>query len=151
MLMMILLDLYMTQTQSRNARRSSFASSIGFCKKLAMLPDIEQLFACIFSCSEAQGRNLSKVVLYEDASNKQLKEFVLVLSGCEIIINACSSLGKDLSDVSAALRNFKNAFDWTVLIIIVGSNCLTKFYFTRLAIIRRVAGGPFFFCRDSFL
>lgn len=43
--------------------------------------------------SEANGRNSSKVVLYEDASKKQLQEFILVLSGCELIINACSSLG----------------------------------------------------------
>nr|GEV89393.1 DNA mismatch repair protein MSH6 [Tanacetum cinerariifolium] len=81
--------------------------------------------------TEANGRNASKVVLYEDASKKQLQEFILVLSGCELIIKACSSLGvileytdssllhrlltpgKDLPDVNAVLRHFKNAFDWT--------------------------------------
>ncbi|GJY33065.1 DNA mismatch repair protein MSH6 [Tanacetum coccineum] len=104
--------------------------TLGFRKELAMLPDMERLLARIFSCSEANGRNASKVVLYEDASKKQLQEFILVLSGCEIIINACSSLGvileytdskllhrlltpgKDLPDVNAVLRDFKNAFDW---------------------------------------
>nr|GEV31394.1 DNA mismatch repair protein MSH6 [Tanacetum cinerariifolium] len=61
---------------------------------------------------EANGRNLSKVVLYEVASKKQLQEFILVLSGCEAIINACSSLGKDLQGVDAVCRDFKNAYDW---------------------------------------
>ncbi|GJR83688.1 DNA mismatch repair protein MSH6 [Tanacetum coccineum] len=105
--------------------------TLGFRKELAMLPDIERLLARVFSCSEANGRNASKVVLYEDASKKQLQEFILVLSGFELIINACSSLGvileytdssllhrlltpgKDLPDVNAVLRHFKNAFDWT--------------------------------------
>ncbi|PWA96876.1 MUTS-like protein (chloroplast) [Artemisia annua] len=105
--------------------------ALGFRKELAMLPDMERMLARIFSCSEANGRNSSKVVLYEDASKKQLQEFILVLSGCELIINACSSLGvileytdssllhrlltpgKDLPDVNAVLRHFKNAFDWT--------------------------------------
>ncbi|GKC87724.1 DNA mismatch repair protein MSH6, partial [Tanacetum coccineum] len=105
--------------------------TLGFRKKLAMLPDIERLLARVFSCSEANGRNASKVVLYEDASKKQLQEFILVLSGCELIIKACSSLGvilkyidssllhrlltpgKDMPDVNAVLRHFKNAFDWT--------------------------------------
>ena len=80
--------------------------------------------------SEASGRNSSKVVLYEDASKKQLEQFILVLSGCEVIINACSSLGvilentdsrllhhllapgKGLPDVDGVLRHFKDAFDW---------------------------------------
>ncbi|GJX79340.1 DNA mismatch repair protein MSH6 [Tanacetum coccineum] len=99
--------------------------TLGFRKELAMLPDIERLLARVFSCSEANGRNASKVVLYEDASKKQLQEFILVLSGFELIINACSSLGvileytdssllhrlltpgKDLPDVNAVLRHFK--------------------------------------------
>ncbi|KAJ9547738.1 hypothetical protein OSB04_020281 [Centaurea solstitialis] len=101
-------------------------------KELSMLPDMERLLAHIFSCSsEANGRNSSKVVLYEDAAKKQLQEFVMVLSGCEVIIRACSSLGvikensdsrllhhlltpgKGLPDVYAVLKHFKDAFDWT--------------------------------------
>ncbi|KAK9055861.1 hypothetical protein SSX86_026948 [Deinandra increscens subsp. villosa] len=104
--------------------------ALNFRKELSVLPDMERLLARILSCSEANGRNSSKVVLYEDASKKQLHEFIMVLSGCEVIINACSSLGvilentnskmlhrlltlgKDLPDVNAALKHFKNAFDW---------------------------------------
>ncbi|XP_024965615.1 DNA mismatch repair protein MSH6 isoform X2 [Cynara cardunculus var. scolymus] len=104
--------------------------ALEFRKQLSMLPDMERLLAHIFSCSEANGRNSSKVVLYEDAAKKQLQEFIMVLSGCELIINACSSLGvimensdsrllhhlltpgKGLPDVYAVLRHFKDAFDW---------------------------------------
>ncbi|XP_071726644.1 DNA mismatch repair protein MSH6 [Rutidosis leptorrhynchoides] len=104
--------------------------ALEFRKELSMLPDMERLLAHIFSCSEASGRNSSKVVLYEDAAKKQLQGFITVLSGCELVINACSSLrtilentdskllhrlltpGKDLPDVSATFRHFKNAFDW---------------------------------------
>ncbi|KAD3068705.1 hypothetical protein R6Q59_017272 [Mikania micrantha] len=104
--------------------------ALEFRKDLSSLPDIERLLARIFSCSEANGRNSSKVVLYEDTSKKQLNEFVMVLSGCEVIRNACSSLGvilknsdskllhrlltvgENLPDVNAVLKHFKNAFDW---------------------------------------
>ncbi|XP_076896229.1 DNA mismatch repair protein MSH6-like isoform X1 [Bidens hawaiensis] len=104
--------------------------ALEFRKDLSVLPDMERLLACIFSCSEANGRNSNKVILYEDASRKQLQEFITVLSGCDVIINACSSLrtiledtdskllhcllkpGKGHSDVIAALKHFKNAFDW---------------------------------------
>ncbi|KAI3741753.1 hypothetical protein L1987_59429 [Smallanthus sonchifolius] len=104
--------------------------ALKFRKELSLLPDMERLLARIFSCSEANGRNSSKVVLYEDASKKQLQDFIIVLSGCEVTINACSSLGvilentnskllhrlltlgKDLPDVDAVLKHFKNAFEW---------------------------------------
>lgn len=104
--------------------------ALEFRKELSMLPDMERLLARIFSCSEANGRSSSKVVMYEDASRKQLVELIMVLSGCEIIINACSSLsvilentdsrllhhlltpGKGLPDVNDVLRHFKEAFDW---------------------------------------
>ncbi|KAJ0589820.1 putative DNA mismatch repair protein MutS/MSH [Helianthus annuus] len=104
--------------------------ALEFRKDLSLLPDMERLLARIFSCSEANGRNSSKVILYEDAARKQLQEFIIVLSGCDVIINACASLGailentdskllhrlltpgKDHSDVNAALKHFKNAFDW---------------------------------------
>ncbi|XP_076905467.1 DNA mismatch repair protein MSH6-like [Bidens hawaiensis] len=104
--------------------------ALEFRKELSVLPDMERLLARIFSCSEANGRNSNKVILYEDASRKQLQEFITVLCGCDVIINACSSLGAILEDtdskllhrllkpglghqdVSAALKHFKNAFDW---------------------------------------
>ncbi|KAL4572174.1 hypothetical protein LXL04_018943 [Taraxacum kok-saghyz] len=104
--------------------------ALDFRKELSMLPDMERLLARIFSSSEANGRNSSKVVLYEDAAKKQLQEFITVLSGCELIINTCSSLalilentdskllhhlltpGKGLPDVNSVLRHFKDAFDW---------------------------------------
>ncbi|XP_076885218.1 DNA mismatch repair protein MSH6-like [Bidens hawaiensis] len=104
--------------------------ALEFRKELSVLPDMERLLARIFSCSEANGRNSNKVILYEDASRKQLQEFITVLSGCDVIINACSSLGAILEDthskllhrllkpgkghpdVSAALKHFKDAFDW---------------------------------------
>ncbi|KAL7586811.1 hypothetical protein Lser_V15G41433 [Lactuca serriola] len=109
----------------------SLPYALEFRKELSKLPDMERLLARIFSCSsEANGRNSSKVVLYEDASKKQLEHFIMVLSGCEVIINACSSLGvilentdsrllhhllapgKGLPDVDGVLRHFKDAFDW---------------------------------------
>ncbi|KAL4566954.1 hypothetical protein LXL04_022524 [Taraxacum kok-saghyz] len=104
--------------------------ALDFRKELSMLPDMERLLARIFSSSEANGRNSSKVVLYEDAAKKQLQEFITVLSGCELIINTCSSLAlilentdskllshlltpaKGLPDVNSVLRHFKYAFDW---------------------------------------
>nr|XP_043621145.1 DNA mismatch repair protein MSH6 isoform X2 [Erigeron canadensis] len=105
--------------------------ALEFRKELSRLPDMERLLARIFSCSEANGRNSGKVVLYEDAGKKQLQEFITVLSGCDLVINACSSLhailentdsrllhrlltpGEHLPDVSAVFRQFKDAFDWT--------------------------------------
>lgn len=49
--------------------------------------------------SEANGRNASKVVLYEDAAKKQLQEFTSALHGCELMAQACSSLGAILENV----------------------------------------------------
>ncbi|KAK6118119.1 hypothetical protein DH2020_048103 [Rehmannia glutinosa] len=103
---------------------------LGFRKELSKLPDMERLLARIFAGSEANGRNANKVVLYEDASKKQLQEFISALRGCEMMNNACSSLGAILesvesrllhhllmpgtgiSDVLSILRHFKDAFDW---------------------------------------
>lgn len=48
--------------------------------------------------SEAIGRNANKVVLYEDASKKQLQEFISALRGCELMAKACSSLGVILNN-----------------------------------------------------
>ncbi|KAL2556591.1 DNA mismatch repair protein MSH6 [Forsythia ovata] len=101
-----------------------------FRKELSRLPDMERLLARIFASSEANGRNATKVVLYEDASKKQLQEFISVLRGCELMIHACSSLGailentdsrllhhlltpdKGIPDVHSIVRHFKDGFDW---------------------------------------
>ncbi|XP_057474469.1 DNA mismatch repair protein MSH6-like [Actinidia eriantha] len=104
--------------------------ALEFRKDLSRLPDMERLLARIFASSEANGRNANKVVLYEDASKKQLQEFISALRGCELMTQACSALGvilesvesrllhhlltpgKGLSDVHSVLKHFKDAFDW---------------------------------------
>ncbi|CAK9183092.1 unnamed protein product [Ilex paraguariensis] len=105
-------------------------SVLEFRKELSRLPDMERLLARIFASSEACGRNANKVVLYEDATKKQLQEFISALRGSELMIHACSSLavilenvnstllyhlltpGKGLPDVHSVLKPFKDAFDW---------------------------------------
>lgn len=104
--------------------------SLEYRKALSRLPDIERLLARVFSLSEANGRNASKVVLYEDASKKQLQEFTSALHSCELMAQACSVLGAILGnvecrqlhhlltpgsgfpDVEPVLTHFKDAFDW---------------------------------------
>ncbi|XP_030451393.2 DNA mismatch repair protein MSH6 [Syzygium oleosum] len=104
--------------------------TLDFRKVLLRLPDMERLLARVFSSSEACGRNANKVILYEDAAKKQLQEFISVLRGCELLVEAFSSLGvilenvesrqlvhlltpgKGLPEVSSILRHFKDAFDW---------------------------------------
>ncbi|KAH7516977.1 hypothetical protein FEM48_Zijuj09G0013300 [Ziziphus jujuba var. spinosa] len=104
--------------------------ALEFRKALSRLPDVERLLARVFSSSEANGRNANKVVLYEDAAKKQLQEFISVLRGCELMTQACSTLGvilenveskqlhhlltpgKGLPDVKSVLTHFKDAFDW---------------------------------------
>lgn len=103
---------------------------LDFRKVLLRLPDMERLLARVFSSSEACGRNANKVVLYEDAAKKQLQEFISALRGCELLVEAFSSLGvllentesrqlvhlltpgKGLPEVSSILRHLKDAFDW---------------------------------------
>lgn len=103
---------------------------IEFRKDLSKLPDMERMLARIFASSEGNGRNAHNVVLYEDASKKQLQEFISALRGCELMTQACSSFGvilesvqsrllhhlltpgKALPDVHATLKHFKDAFDW---------------------------------------
>ncbi|KAF8006661.1 hypothetical protein BT93_K0846 [Corymbia citriodora subsp. variegata] len=103
---------------------------LDFRKVLMRLPDMERLLARVFSSSEACGRNANKVILYEDAAKKQLQEFISALRGCELLVEAFSSLGvvleniesrhlvhlltpgKGLPEVSSILRHFKDAFDW---------------------------------------
>ncbi|PON72400.1 DNA mismatch repair protein [Trema orientale] len=102
--------------------------SLEYRKALSKLPDMERLLPRIFSISEANGRNANKVVLYEDAAKKQLQEFISVLRGCELMAQACSSLGAILENVESrqlhhlltsgfphinpVLTHFKDAFDW---------------------------------------
>ncbi|XP_054801883.1 DNA mismatch repair protein MSH6 isoform X2 [Prosopis cineraria] len=111
-------------------RGVNLPSSLEFRKALSRLPDMERLLACIFSSSEASGRNANKVVLYEDAAKKQLQQFVSALRGCELMARACSLLhvilnnnesrqlhhlltpGEGLPDVHTLLDHFKDAFDW---------------------------------------
>lgn len=52
-------------------------------------------------CSDASGRNANKVVLYEDASKKQLQEFISALRGLEVMAQACLSLSVILNDVKS--------------------------------------------------
>ncbi|XVF72730.1 hypothetical protein PTKIN_Ptkin12aG0143800 [Pterospermum kingtungense] len=104
--------------------------ALEFRKALTRLPDMERLLARIFSSSEANGRNANKVIFYEDASKKQLQEFISALRGCELMDQACSSLGvilenvqsiqlhhlltagKGLPNIHSILKHFKDAFDW---------------------------------------
>ncbi|KAF5455366.1 hypothetical protein F2P56_024955 [Juglans regia] len=111
-------------------RGINLACAIEFRKALSRLPDMERLLARVFAISEAQGRNANKVVLYEDAAKKQLQEFISALRGCELMAQACSSLGvilenvesrvlhhlltpgNGLPDIHSVINHFKDAFDW---------------------------------------
>lgn len=104
--------------------------ALEFRKELSMLPDMERLLARIFASSEANGRNSNKVVLYEDASRKQLQEFISALRGCELMAQSLASFSSSLENVKSALldhlltsgkglpciqsvlNHFKDAFDW---------------------------------------
>lgn len=111
-------------------RGVNLPSALEFRKELSRLPDMERLLARIFASSEANGRNANKVVFYEDAAKKQLQEFISALRGCELMTQACSSLGvilenvesgllhhlltpgKGLPDIHSVINHFKEAFDW---------------------------------------
>ncbi|KAL8142654.1 hypothetical protein V2J09_015686, partial [Rumex salicifolius] len=101
--------------------RNNLLLALEFRKELTKLPDLER---------EANGRHSNKVILYEDASRKQLQEFISALHGCELVSQACSSLGsilnstdstllhrllvpgKGFPDLVSVLKYFKDAFDW---------------------------------------
>ncbi|KAK9282095.1 hypothetical protein L1049_005007 [Liquidambar formosana] len=111
-------------------RGVNLPSALEFRKDLSRLPDMERLLARLFASSEANGRNANKVVLYEDAAKKQLQEFISALRGCELMAQACSSLGfilenvesgllhhlltpgKGIPDIHSVLNHFKDSFDW---------------------------------------
>lgn len=57
-------------------------------------------YPLIAMSSEASGRNANKVVLYEDASKKQLQEFISALRGCEVMNHACFLLGGTLENIT---------------------------------------------------
>ncbi|KAJ7973051.1 DNA mismatch repair protein [Quillaja saponaria] len=82
-------------------RGANLPFALEFRKALSRLSDMERLLARIFSISEANGRNANKVVLYEDASKKKLQEFIAALRGCELMAQACSSLGVILENVKS--------------------------------------------------
>lgn len=107
------------------------ALALEFRKMLSKLPDMERLLARHFASCVAFGRNASAIILYEDAARKKLLEFLGVLRGCQLMVQACFSLasllastesslihylltiGKGLPDVSKMLKLFKDAFDWS--------------------------------------
>ncbi|GAV87389.1 MutS_V domain-containing protein/MutS_I domain-containing protein/MutS_II domain-containing protein/MutS_IV domain-containing protein/MutS_III domain-containing protein [Cephalotus follicularis] len=111
-------------------RGVNLSSALEFRKALSRLPDMERLLARIFASSESNGRNANKVVLYEDAAKKQLQQFISALHGCDLMAQACNSLGvilenvesiqlhhlltlgKGLPDLDSLLKHFKQAFDW---------------------------------------
>lgn len=53
--------------------------------------------------SDTNGRNANRVVLYEDASKKQLQEFIAALRGCQVMMQACSSLSFLLASTESHL------------------------------------------------
>lgn len=57
-------------------------------------------YPLIAMSSEASGRNANKVVLYEDASKKQLQEFISALRGCELMNHACFLLSGTLENIN---------------------------------------------------
>ncbi|XP_038987619.1 DNA mismatch repair protein MSH6 isoform X2 [Phoenix dactylifera] len=107
------------------------AFALEFRKELSRLPDMERLLARLFASCGANGRNSNRVVLYEDAAKKQLREFIAALRGCQLMVQACSSLspilsttessllhhlltpGKGLPDMCSLVSHFKDAFDWS--------------------------------------
>ncbi|KAL8149108.1 hypothetical protein AgCh_006203 [Apium graveolens] len=124
------IDLIKERQDAVAALKASLPSALDFRKELSRLPDMERLLSRVFAGSEASGRNANKVVLYEDASKKQLQEFISALRGCELMNHACFLLGgtleninfgplhhlltpgKGLPNVQSILKHFKNAFDW---------------------------------------
>lgn len=107
------------------------SSALQFRKELSRISDTERLLARLFASCGVNGRNSSRVVLYEDAAKKQYQEFIAALRGCQLMVEACSSLstilsstesnllhhlltpGKGLPDMCSVVSHFKDAFDWS--------------------------------------
>ncbi|PKA65146.1 DNA mismatch repair protein MSH6 [Apostasia shenzhenica] len=107
------------------------AFALEFRKMLMKLPDMERLLSRLFASCGASGRNAVTVILYEDAARKKLQDFLSVLRGCQLMVQASASLtnllastgcslihhlltpGKRLPDVSKILNYFEEAFDWS--------------------------------------
>lgn len=72
------------------------------------------------------------MTLYEDAAKKQLQEFISALRGCELMAQACSSLGVILESVeSRALHHLLTpgmvCFDDFFLILLEESSLVSYF------------------------
>ncbi|KAJ7532277.1 hypothetical protein O6H91_14G080400 [Diphasiastrum complanatum] len=99
-----------------------------FRKELQGLPDMERLLARLNT--SWYGRNSQAVVLYEDAAQKQLKEFLAAVRGCRAMINAVSlfesctdtlvstrlkslvTIGKGFPNLAPFIKKFEASFDW---------------------------------------
>ncbi|XP_078179988.1 MUTS homolog 6 [Carex rostrata] len=110
---------------------AGLSATLGFRKELTRLADMERLLARLFSICEGNGSSGKRAILYEDASKKQLLEFVSALRGCQHMLKACCSLtsllsltestllqhlltpGKGLPELSDVLDHFRDAFDWS--------------------------------------
>jgi len=66
-------------------------SALEFWKILFKLPDMQRLLVHIFCYRETRERSANKIILYEDATKKQLQEFITTLRGCEQRLQACFS------------------------------------------------------------
>ncbi|KAJ4730458.1 DNA mismatch repair protein MutS [Rhynchospora pubera] len=107
------------------------STALDFRKALSSLADMERLLARLFAICEGNGSSAKRAILYEDASKKQLLEFISALRGCQLMLKACSSLtsllslaestllhdlltpGRGLPEMSDVLDHFKDAFDWS--------------------------------------
>lgn len=60
------------------------------------------------------------MILYEDAAKKQLQEFISALRGCELMAQACSSLGVILESVESRVLHH---------LLTPGMVCFDDFFF----------------------
>jgi hypothetical protein len=60
-------------------------------------------YFCYRYDSEGNRTSANRAILYEDASKKQLLEFISVLRGCELMFNTCCSLTQVLSLTESTL------------------------------------------------
>ncbi|XP_024530362.1 DNA mismatch repair protein MSH6 isoform X3 [Selaginella moellendorffii] len=102
-----------------------------FRRELFGIPDLERLLARLSANSGENGRHSQKVVLYEDAAKKQIKELVAALRGFQKLVKAVScfgnclpqlksarlrsllTFGKGFPDLKPLLQYFEDSFDWS--------------------------------------